>query len=49
MLGQPLSIYDMEDIDPEYFKNLSWILENDVSALALNFSFFFFFFCKQFN
>lgn len=28
----------MEDIDPEYFKNLSWILENDINALGLNFS-----------
>eukprot|EP00828_Plagiopyla_frontata_P016612 TRINITY_DN2178_c0_g1_i2.p1 TRINITY_DN2178_c0_g1~~TRINITY_DN2178_c0_g1_i2.p1 ORF type:complete len:678 (+),score=133.34 TRINITY_DN2178_c0_g1_i2:1511-3544(+) len=38
MLGQPLSVYDMEDIDPEYFKNLTWILENDISQLGLNFS-----------
>ena len=38
MLGQNLSVYDMEDIDPEYFKNLTWILENDISSLGLNFS-----------
>ena len=29
----------MEDIDPEYFKNLSWILENDITSLGLNFKF----------
>ena len=38
MLGQNLSVYDMEDIDPEYFKNLTWILENDISSLGFNFS-----------
>ena len=32
----------MEDIDPEYFKNLSWILGNDINSLGLNFSFSFF-------
>ena len=39
MLGQALTIYDMEDIDPEYFKNLKWILENDISGFELTFSY----------
>ena len=39
MLGQALTIYDMEDIDPEYFKNLKWILENDISPFELTFSY----------
>jgi len=39
MLGQALTIYDMEDIDPEYFKNLKWILENDISLFELTFSY----------
>jgi len=30
MTGEPLSIYDMEDIDPEYFKNLKSILDNNI-------------------
>lgn len=39
MLGQSLSIYDMEDIDPEYFKNLKWVLENDIFGFDLTFSY----------
>eukprot|EP01017_Pseudomicrothorax_dubius_P009143 TRINITY_DN1305_c0_g1_i7.p1 TRINITY_DN1305_c0_g1~~TRINITY_DN1305_c0_g1_i7.p1 ORF type:complete len:298 (+),score=80.12 TRINITY_DN1305_c0_g1_i7:66-959(+) len=39
ILGQPLTYHDMEDIDPSYYKNLKWILENDVSPLELNFSY----------
>ena len=39
ILGQPLTLYDFEDIDPEYFKNLKWILENDISSLELTFSY----------
>ena len=27
----------MEDIDPEYYKNLKWILENDISLFDLTF------------
>ena len=37
ILGQPLSISDMEDIDPTYYKNLNWILENDITAYELTF------------
>jgi E3 ubiquitin-protein ligase HUWE1 len=38
ILGLPVSYQDMEAIDPDYFKNLKWILENDVSDLDLTFS-----------
>jgi hypothetical protein len=27
----------MEDIDPQYYKNLKWILENDISGFELTF------------
>ncbi len=37
ILGKSLNIYDMEDIDPQYFKNLKWILENDIKELDFNF------------
>ena len=37
ILGQPLSITDMEDIDPDYYKNLKWSLENDISLFDLTF------------
>lgn len=40
ILGQPLSIQDMEDIDPEYYKNLNWILDNDISLFDLTFRYF---------
>ena len=29
----------MEDIDPTYFKNLKWILENEIKDLDLTFSY----------
>jgi len=39
MLGIPVSYQDMEVIDPEYYKNLKWILENDITnVLDLTFS-----------
>lgn len=41
ILGQPLSISDMEDIDPTYYKNLKWILDNDISAFDLTFRYIF--------
>lgn len=31
MLGVPVSYQDMEAMDPEYYKNLRWILENDIT------------------
>ena len=37
LIGQPLTYHDIEDIDPEYYRNLTWILENDVTGLDLNF------------
>ena len=36
-LGQPLTCKDMEDIDPDYYRNLKWILDNDISGLDLTF------------
>ena len=39
MCGMNLSMADMEDFDPEFFKNLQWIMENDVEVLDLNFSY----------
>ena len=35
-----LNIHDFEDLDPCIFKNLLWILENDVSNLDQSFSYF---------
>lgn len=29
----------MEDIDPQYYKNLKWILENDITLFDLTFSY----------
>ncbi|KAG6598073.1 NEDD4 E3 ubiquitin-protein ligase WWP1 [Phytophthora cinnamomi] len=38
MLGYPLSFSDLEDIDPEVYTNMRWLLENDnVDALGLDF------------
>ena len=34
ILAKPLNIFDMEDIDPQYFKNLKWILENDIKEIG---------------
>lgn len=40
MLGVSVNYTDMEAIDPEYYKNLRWILENDITnVLDLTFSF----------
>ena len=39
MLGVSVNYTDMEAIDPEYYKNLRWILENDITnVLDLTFS-----------
>eukprot|EP01114_Cavostelium_apophysatum_P006773 TRINITY_DN1823_c0_g1_i4.p1 TRINITY_DN1823_c0_g1~~TRINITY_DN1823_c0_g1_i4.p1 ORF type:complete len:3344 (-),score=945.09 TRINITY_DN1823_c0_g1_i4:44-10075(-) len=39
ILKQPVNYQDMEAIDPEYFKNLKWILDNDITdILDLNFT-----------
>ena len=37
ILGKSLNIFDMEDIDPQYFKTMKWILENDVKDLEFTF------------
>ncbi|KAE9358421.1 hypothetical protein PR003_g1288 [Phytophthora rubi] len=38
MLGYPLSFSDLEDLDPEVYTNLRWLLENDnANALGLDF------------
>ena len=37
ILGKPLSISDMEDMEPEYYKNLKWIQDNDISGFDLTF------------
>jgi len=37
LLGKPVDYRDVEWVDPEYYKSLCWILENDPSALDLTF------------
>ena len=39
MCGAPIHYTDMEDIDPDYYKNLVWILKNSVEDLDLTFSY----------
>lgn len=36
--GTPLNWHDMEDYDHDYYKNLIWMLENDVTSLMQTFS-----------
>ncbi|KAG8914887.1 hypothetical protein FRC00_009987 [Tulasnella sp. 408] len=38
MLGKPVDYRDVEWVDPEYYKSLVWILENDPTILDLTFS-----------
>lgn len=39
MLGKPVDHKDLESIDPEYYKSLVWMLENDIDGvLDLTFS-----------
>ena len=39
MLGMPLTYEDIEGVDPEYYKNLIWMLGNDITdVLDLTFS-----------
>ncbi|KAI0318271.1 hypothetical protein OF83DRAFT_1262061 [Amylostereum chailletii] len=38
ILNKPVDYRDVEWIDPEYYKSLCWILENDPSPLDLTFS-----------
>lgn len=37
--GIPVSYQDVASIDPEYAKNLQWILDNDISDLGLELTF----------
>jgi len=34
ILNQPLTYLDFEDYDPEYYKNLKWILETNISDMG---------------
>lgn len=38
-LGIPVNYQDVASIDPEYAKNLQWILDNDISDLGLELTF----------
>lgn len=38
ILGKKVEWRDMEAVDPEYYKNLKWMLDNDISDLELTFS-----------
>lgn len=33
IIGEPLTMQDVEGFDNEYYQNLKWCLENDVSCL----------------
>lgn len=33
ILGKPVSVKDMESFDPEYYKSLVWMLENDITDI----------------
>jgi len=39
ILGQPINYHDIEDIDPEYYKSLKWILENEITNANLDLTF----------
>lgn len=39
MTGTALNYLDFEDYDPDYFRTLKWILENDVNDLEMDFSY----------
>ncbi|KAF3840269.1 hypothetical protein F7725_018986 [Dissostichus mawsoni] len=39
ILGIPVNYQDVSSIDPEYAKNLQWILDNDISELGLELTF----------
>lgn len=36
VLGLPITIADMEAVDPEFYKNLTWILEVSLLAASLS-------------
>lgn len=33
MLGKPVDHRDLESIDPEYYKSLVWMLDNDIDGI----------------
>ncbi|KAK4190222.1 putative E3 ubiquitin-protein ligase TOM1-like protein [Podospora australis] len=33
ILGKPVSVKDMESFDPDYYKSLAWMLENDITDI----------------
>lgn len=37
MTGEPLSFLDLEDFDNEFYNNLKWCLENDITTLYATF------------
>ncbi|EGD83203.1 ITCH protein [Salpingoeca rosetta] len=39
ILGRELTLKDLETVDPEYYKNLIWILDNDIDELYLGMTF----------
>lgn len=42
MIGQSITYHDIEDVDPDYYKSLKWILENDISQAGLDLTFRYF-------
>ena len=39
MTGSPIVYHDIEDMDPDYYRNLKWILSNDITDMDLTFSY----------
>ena len=37
LLGRPVDYRDMEALDPDFYKSLLWIVENDITGTALMF------------
>ncbi|GAB1313177.1 E3 ubiquitin-protein ligase tom1 [Madurella fahalii] len=35
ILGKPVSVKDMESFDPDYYKSLVWMLENDITDIIV--------------
>lgn len=35
ILGKPVSVKDMESLDPDYYKSLIWMLENDITGVVV--------------
>lgn len=33
ILGKPVNLRDMENLDPDYYKSLQWMLENDITDI----------------